>query len=50
MEAEDVVSALETYGPYQRRLFLLLTLPLVLRGFQTMMAVSYTHLRAHETA
>ena len=39
MEAEDVVSALETYGPYQRRLFLLLTIPLVLRGFQAMMVI-----------
>ena len=39
MRKEDVSALLETYGPYQRRLFLLMTFPLIMMGFKTMMVI-----------
>nr|KAG5711197.1 hypothetical protein BaRGS_004841 [Batillaria attramentaria] len=47
MHGEDLVHLIGEWGPYQLRLFLLLSLPIVMKGFQNMMTVVIFSAPAH---
>ncbi|KAK7503322.1 hypothetical protein BaRGS_00005587, partial [Batillaria attramentaria] len=47
MHGEDLVHLIGEWGPYQLRLFLLLSLPIVMSGFQNMMTVVIFSAPAH---